>query len=185
MRYVLITHRYLAVATGLLMTLWCLSGFVMMYQAFPEQTQEQRLRGLEPLDLQNCCNLSLLPIEDDAPAPAFRVEMLLGEPVLRTPSQVVKLRSGFYQARLDNEQIMQVARTWAAGNAPNASPVSAGIIDLDQWTIQSARRNQLVHPIVMNDRARTEIYINGDTGEVFQKTTRRERVLSWLGVIPH
>lgn len=185
MRYVLVAHRYLAVATGLLMTLWCLSGFVMMYQAFPEQTQEQRLRGLEPLDLQNCCNLSLLPIEDDSPAPAFRVEMLLGEPVLRMPSQVVKLRSGFYQAPLDDAQIMQVARTWAAGNAPAATPVSAGIIELDQWTIQSARRNQPVHHIVLNDRAGTEIYINGGTGEVFQKTTRRERVLSWLGVIPH
>lgn len=185
MRYVLVAHRYLAVATGLLMTLWCLSGFVMMYQAFPEQTQEQRLRGLEPLDLQNCCNLSLLPIEDDAPAPAFRVEMLLGEPVLRLPSQVVKLRSGFYQAPLDDEQIMQVADTWAAGNAPTARPVSAAIIEHDQWTIQSARRNQPVHHIVMNDRAGTQIYINGTTGEVFQKTTRRERVLSWLGVIPH
>lgn len=185
MRYVLIAHRYLAVATGLLMTLWCLSGFVMMYQAFPEQTREQRLQGLEPLDLGNCCNLSLLPIEDDAPAPSFRVEMLLGEPVLRMPSQVVRLRSGFYQAPLDDEQVMQVARTWAAGNAPDARPVSAGVIERDQWTIQSASRNQPIHHIEMNDRAGTEIYINGDTGEVFQKTTRRERVLSWFGVIPH
>lgn len=185
MRYILIAHRYLAVAVGLLMTLWCLSGFVMMYQAFPEQTTEQRLRGLEPLDLQDCCNLSLLPIENDAPAPAFRIEMLLGEPVLRMPSQVVKLRSGFYQGPLNDEQVMEVARTWARGNSPDATPVSAGVIELDQWTIQSARRNQPVHHILLNDRAGTEIYINGTTGEVFQQTTRRERVLSWLGVIPH
>jgi len=185
MRYMLVAHRYLAVAVGLLMTLWCLSGFVMMYQAFPEQTREQQLRGLQPLELADCCNLSLLPIDDDAPAPAFRVEMLLGEPVLRMPSQVVKLRSGFSLAPLDEAEVMQVARSWAAGNTPGANPVSAGVIDIDQWTIQSARRNQPVHHLHMNDPAATEIYINGRTGEVFQKTTRRERVLSWIGVIPH
>ena len=51
MRLILIIHRYLAVAVGLLMTLWCLSGFVMMYQSFPELSNEQRLNGLEPLEL--------------------------------------------------------------------------------------------------------------------------------------
>ncbi len=35
MRTILIVHRYLGVAIGLVMTLWCLSGFVMMYRGFP------------------------------------------------------------------------------------------------------------------------------------------------------
>ena len=37
-RVLLFVHRYLAVAVGLLMALWCLSGFVMLYQPYPELT---------------------------------------------------------------------------------------------------------------------------------------------------
>src|SRR5690606_3169414 len=50
MRAILFVHRYLAVAVGLLMTLWCLSGFVMMYQDYPALDTEERLSGLEALN---------------------------------------------------------------------------------------------------------------------------------------
>ncbi|MAO41743.1 MAG: peptidase [Pseudohongiella sp.] len=186
MRYILITHRYLAVAVGLLMSLWCLSGFVMMYQAFPEQTRAQRLQGLAPLDLQECCDLSALAAVDSSVAPAFRIEMLLDDPVMRTPAAVVNLRTGQPITPLGDAELMQVARLWAEGNnLQDANPSLQGELEMDQWIIQSARRNRPVNHVLMGDSAGTEIYINGGTGEVFQKTTRRERVLAWLGVIPH
>ncbi|MDH7944650.1 PepSY domain-containing protein [Pseudohongiella sp. SYSU M77423] len=186
MRYILITHRYLAVAVGLLMSLWCLSGFVMMYQAFPEQTLAQRLQGLAPLDLQECCDLSSLAAVDSSVAPPFRIEMLLDDPVMRTPAAVINLRTGQPITLLGDAELMQVARLWAEGNNLQDANLSLqGELEMDQWIIQSARRNRPVHHVLMGDRAGTEIYINGSTGEVFQKTTRRERVLAWLGVIPH
>src|SRR6187431_378732 len=55
LRLLLIVHRYLAVAVGLLMALWCLSGFVMLYQDYPQLTRAEQLQGLEPLDLDGCC----------------------------------------------------------------------------------------------------------------------------------
>src|SRR5690606_24739812 len=55
----------------------------------------------------------------------------------------------------------------------------------DQWTVQSARRNQPVHHFAFDDDAGTEIYVSAASGEVFQDTNRRERVLTWLGAIPH
>ena len=31
----IVLHRYLGVVLGVIMTVWCLSGFVMMYQGYP------------------------------------------------------------------------------------------------------------------------------------------------------
>lgn len=189
MRLILLAHRYLAVAVGLLMTLWCVSGFVMMYQAMPELSNQQRLDGLQPLVLTTCCELGSLAPHDDTPLGNFRIEMLLGEPVLRFASgqdtHVVSLASGQAVAELTPAQVLSVAALYGSGNHIAGAPVANGTITMDQWTVQSARRNQPAWHIAFDDAAGTEIYINGRTGEVFQQTNRRERVLAWLGAIPH
>lgn len=189
MRLILIIHRYLAVAVGLLMTLWCLSGFVMMYQAMPELSNEQRLNGLQPLVLTECCDLGGFAPHDDTPLGNFRLEMLLGEPVLRfatgQDTHIISLTSGEAVAQLSPDQVLTVAELYGAGNNIAGAPVARGTIEMDQWTVQSARRNQPAWHIEFDDAAGTEIYINGRTGEVFQQTNRRERVLAWLGAIPH
>src|SRR5690349_2765806 len=116
MKVILLLHRYLAVGVGILMVLWCLSGFVMMYQSMPELSTEQRLNGLAPLDLSQCCDLSALPLQDADPAPNFRIEMLLGDPVLRPGGggrlaqalQATNLRTGQPIAELNEAAVMQV-----------------------------------------------------------------------------
>lgn len=189
MKPILFIHRYLAVAVGLLMTLWCLSGFVMMYQAMPELSSEERLNGLQTLELQNCCNLGDYLPHDDTPLGNFRMEMLLGEPVLRfnngPQNQTLNLVTGALVHSLTQPQILEIASAHAAGNHLAASPLLRGVIEFDQWTIQSARRNQPAWQLSLQDPAATDIYINGHTGEVFQQTNQKERVLAWLGVIPH
>ena len=45
MKYLFILHRYLGVVVGLIMLMWCLSGFVMMYQSFPDTTQDEVYAG--------------------------------------------------------------------------------------------------------------------------------------------
>jgi hypothetical protein len=185
LRPLLIAHRYTAVAVGLLVAVWCVSGFVMMYQGFPWFTPEEQLDTLEPLDLDECCNVDFLP-PDGEPLQGFRIEMLLGVPVLRqdgvTPMQ---LRSGAPQKPLNQSQLLDVAAGFAVRRALLADPVWLGEVHVDQWSIQGAARNRPVHHLALRDAARSEIYINGATGEIFQDTTRRERVLSWLGAIPH
>ena len=189
MHYILLVHRYLAVAVGLLMTLWCLSGFVMMYQSMPELTAEQRLNGLQPLMMSDCCDLGDLAPHDSTPLAGFRIEMLLDKPVLRFSSgqnnQTIDLTRGEPVSQLSPEQIIRIAEQYGVGNDIDGSPVASGTIQMDQWTIQSARRNQPAWHIIFDDLAGTEIYVNGLSGEVFQQTNRRERVLAWFGAIPH
>lgn len=185
MRPILLLHRYLAVLIGAVMSLWCLSGFVMMYQEYPSFTEEERAQSLRPLELGECCNLSAL--SGDTALSRFRVEMLGDAAVLRTGGSTlpIDLRTGKSIAELSTDEILGVAQRYAQGIGVMGQPRSLGVIDIDQWTIQSAGRNHPAHHIAFDDSAATQIYINGATGEIFQDTNRRERVLTWLGAIPH
>jgi hypothetical protein len=50
-----VLHRYLGVAVGLLMVMWFVSGIIMMYVGLPRVTDEERARTLEPIAWQACC----------------------------------------------------------------------------------------------------------------------------------
>jgi uncharacterized iron-regulated membrane protein len=184
-RILLVIHRYLAVAVGLLMALWCLSGFVMIYQPYPEFTASERLAALAPLRLDGCCRTQFLP-GDDTPAGGFRIEMFNGTPVLRRPGAVpIDLVTGTPLRGLLREDVLQVANGYAGRRGIQANPRWLEQVGVDQWSIQSAGRNQPAHRVALDDAAGTELYINGRSGEIFQQTTRRERVLNWFGAIPH
>jgi len=181
----LLVHRYTAVAVGLLVALWCVSGFVMMYQSYPAFTRAERLRGLAPITWDDCCTTAFLG-DDDTPLDDFHIEMLRGAPVLRRPGAApVDLRTGAAVPQLSQPQLLEVADAYARRHTVDARPQWRGEIDVDQWTIQTAGRNRPAHRVALGDMAGTEIYINSATGEIFQDTSRRERVLSWFGAIPH
>lgn len=185
LRAILFIHRYLAVAVGLIMALWCLSGFVMMYQPYPRLVPQEQLQGLAPLALQDCCRSAFLP-DDAEPMRPFRIEMLHGAQVLRQAGvRPFQLDTGEPLTGLQQEDLLHIALEHAQRRGIGADPRRMGTVEIDQWTIQTARRNQPVEHIALQDAAGTELYLNGETGEIFQDTNRKERVLSWMGAIPH
>lgn len=186
LKVLLIFHRYTAVTVGLLMALWCLSGFVMLYQQYPELTDAERLRGLTPLQLQGCCRPEFLPMDGDGEVGDFRIEMMRGAPLLRERgSPPFDLTTGTPLRRPTQQDLLEVAAAHAASRGIAGQPHWLGETPIDQWTLLSARRNQSIAHVALEDGAGTEIYLNRATGEVFQDTNRRERVLAWLGAIPH
>jgi hypothetical protein len=48
-------HRYLGIAVGFIVALWCLSGFVMMYVQYPDLDEHEYLAGLQTIETANCC----------------------------------------------------------------------------------------------------------------------------------
>ncbi|HYP79413.1 MAG TPA: PepSY domain-containing protein [Steroidobacteraceae bacterium] len=185
LRLLLIVHRYLAVAVGLLMALWCLSGFVMLYQDYPQLTRAEQLQGLEPLDLAACCRSDFLPADAET-LHAFRIEMLNGMPLLRQSGvRPFQLRNGEPLPGLQQDDVLHVAAEHARRRGISGTPRLLGPVDVDQWTLQTFQRQQPAQHLALQDAAGTELYVNSATGEVFQDTNRRERLLSWLGAIPH
>jgi hypothetical protein len=56
-RILVVAHRYLGIALGLLMLTWFASGIVMMYVGFPQPAGSERLRGLPAIAWADCCRV--------------------------------------------------------------------------------------------------------------------------------
>ena len=189
-RGLVVLHRYLGVAVGIVMTLWCLSGVVMIYSGYPRLAEAERLRGLAPLQLATCC-------ADVSPALArvdgirrFNVEMLVGRPVLRLTDtagrrQLIDLRTGAATPGADEAAAQTIASGFAAAKGVHASVRAVRLIDKDQWTVQDAARRGPVWRIAFADPPHTQVYVARRSGEVVQVTTAKQRFWGWLGAVPH
>ncbi|WP_333572928.1 PepSY domain-containing protein [Sphingomonas sp.] len=199
-RAILVVHRWLGVLVGAVMTLWCLSGFVMLYVDYPRLTPAEQLRGLPPLHLPAADALARIGLPDDLPLSSARLEMAAGRMVLRivpaaAPERPIgqtralpgsyDLATGAPLAALSPAALRQIASDYAAqaGLAGGVRRIAA--TGIDQWTVQAFRRN---HPLVRvdyADPAGTSVYIATRSGEIVQQTTRFERFWNWLGAVPH
>lgn len=185
----MLVHRYLGIAVGLVMVAWCLSGFVMMYQGYPDLSESRRLSGLAPLDYSGCCASIELSDADAADLSGFRVEMLAGRPVAHLTggegARVVDLTTGQSFGPITSAVARDVAGRQGRALGVTGEPARVDVIDQDQWSIQQARRHRPVYRIRFDDAARTDIYVSGKTGQAFQHTDSRIRLLGWLGAVPH
>lgn len=178
LRPVLFLHRWLGVVVGLIMTLWCLSGFVMMYADYPRLLPAEQLRGLAPLRLP-----AAVALPEDAPVAGARIEMLAGRAVLRAGPQVFDLASGRAFTSVSAADVRAAVESFAARSGIAGPPVSFAPTGVDQWTVQNFARTA---PLYRADFAAGEyVYISGKTGEIVQSATRSERFWAWLGAVPH
>ncbi|KQP01045.1 PepSY domain-containing protein [Methylobacterium sp. Leaf93] len=185
-RWLVLGHRWLGIATGLLFALWIGSGLVMLYVPFPSLTEAERLARLRPMAWD-----AVAVSPDEALAAAglhgmprsLDLEMRGDEPVYRMPAS-------------DGRRITLSARTGTP-----AGPVDAGAarrlagagpgafveeVERDQWTV-TARYDSLrpFHKVALNDAAGTELYVSERTGEIVLDTTRFERGWNWVGAVTH
>ena len=188
MRLLLLIHRYLGIAVGAVISLWCLSGFVMMYEQYPELDDSERLAGLERLNLTECCRLAsgFSNIEIDG----FRLEMMAGTPVLRLMEgrrqQVIDVRHGEYLSGLRHVDARSIADKAALQYGLQGTPRLVDVLERDQWTVYASYHpHRPLFQFEMDDPAGTEFYISSTTGEVVQMTTFKQRFLNWVGAVIH
>jgi hypothetical protein len=191
-RLILLLHRYLGIAVGALMVMWCLSGIVMMYVSYPALSENIRLEHLEPIAWRGCCKipdtLRIDAFDESAAAHAsnISIEMLAGRPVLffGEDSRPIDLLTGSLIQKISADQAAEVAYRFT--NRSPAAPRLLGLIDRDQWTVagdfNSARP---LFRFGLGDAAGTELYVSGSSGRAVQITTARERFWNWLGAVPH
>ena len=170
--------------------MWFVSGLVMMYVAFPNLTDGERLATLPDIAWER---VALPP--DRAMAAAgltryprdLRLNMLNDEPVYRLVDengrrQTISAVDGRAIESISPEQALAAAR-----RHPAATDVRLeGVVDRDQWSV-TARFDPLrpFFLVALGDAAGTELYVSERSGEIVLDTTRVERVWNWLGSIPH
>jgi hypothetical protein len=187
-RWLFLIHRYLGIGIGVLMLLWCVSGFVMMYVHYPELSARARLRHVQPLDWRACCVVNDSSLADDARIARFRVEKvgttasLSLEPVAGAP-KLIDLADGHVVTGFSESDAQSVALAFEQLARP---PRFERLVDRDPWTV-SGELNSMrpFYLYALADTAGTQIYVSSVTGKVVQATTARERFWNWLGAIPH
>lgn len=191
MRVLVLVHRYLGIAIGPLVLMWCLSGVVMMYVPYPRLTEAARRGGLPPIDWAQCCGDADRAFADEQTA-ASEVEMLAGRGVLRTKQGgLIDLSNGSVIRGVTVEQAAAVAADFAArsstiGDRPSTAPQLLGIVADDAWTVSGVPSSaRPLYHFAVGDRSGAELYVSSTNGKIVQETTARERFWGWLGSIPH
>jgi uncharacterized iron-regulated membrane protein len=186
-RLLLWLHRYLGIAVGVLMAMWCLSGMVMMYVSYPALSENIRLTKLAPIVWRDCCQIGDEALSDAEPVSDFGIEMLAGRPVLAlqrsvSRSELIDLSSGL-AIGVSPQQARSVAESYV--QAPSAVRY-LGLMDYDEWTV--AGELDAARPLYhfsLGDAVGSELYVSSRSGRAVQYTTAHERFWNWFGAVPH
>ena len=187
----LLIHRYLGIAIGVIVALWCLSGFVMMYVQYPDLDEREYLAGLQALDTDACCIADENVLEQLAGVDDISVEMLAGRPVLRAwygsdQSLVVNLRTGRWLSSIDQDTAMQQADAFLSASGIDGRARFLARIARDQWTVAGYFNAwRPLYQFAADDAAGTQLYVSSVNGQVIQTTSSTERFWNWFGAVTH
>jgi len=189
-KWLILTHRYVGIALGLLFVMWFATGIAMLYaRGMPRLTSDLRLERLAPVDV-SAVRLS--------PAEAAERAELLDEPDRVTLLTVVGRSAYRFGSGGDATTVFaDTGDLLTDVDADAARTIAAAFVRLpeeqvhhvarltspDQWTLTFSQGP--MHKFTVDDEARTELYVSERTAEVAVVTTRRSRALAWVGVIPH
>jgi hypothetical protein len=181
------SHRWMGIAFGLLFLSWFVSGIAFMYWGMPAVSEEERLAHQDFVDLSKA---TLSPAEAAEKAQvrptSLRYEMHGKRPVYRIGGVPVYADTGeLVEGPANKEQALEIVRQWVPEHAATVR-YDARLEDSDQWTLQSAQRNQMpLHRIALGDAADTYYYVAEETGNIAMKTDRESRIKGFLSGVLH
>jgi hypothetical protein len=189
-KWMILIHRYLGIVLSLVFVTWFVSGIAMMYaRDMPGLTPEARMERLPALDLER---VWLTPSQAAEGASLGlnpgRVVLLtvMDRPAYRFSGRetvTVFAETGERLVELGEGGVVKIAGSFM--DLPREALRHAGVLtEPDQWTI-GVRDQMPLHKIVVDDDARTELYVSTKMGEVVVLTTRATRALAWVAAIPH
>ncbi len=182
-KWVILVHRYLGIAVGLMVAIWFLSGIVMMYTGgMPELTPQERLEHLPPLDIARV-RVSPEAVASGRPT-RITVVAIMDRPAYRFLGEgIVFADTGEALTSLALTQARRIAARFL--NVEERQIQDAGLLSRpDQWTLTQARELP-AFKFSVDDGAGTELYVATRTADVLVVTTRLSRALAWIGAIPH
>ena len=190
-RLLLLVHCYLGIGFGVIVALWCLSGFVMMYVQYPDLNDREYLAGLQTLDTSTCCIADENVLEQLAGVNEISVEMLAGLPVLRAwyghdQSLVVNLRTGRWLSSIDQDTAAQQADAFLSASGRDGEARFLARIARDQWTVAGYFNAwRPLYQFAADDTAGTQLYVSSVNGQVIQTTSSTERFWNLFGAVSH
>lgn len=187
LRWLFLLHRWLGITLGVVMLLWCLSGFVMMYKPYPELDEAGELATLAPLQLETCCTSPALPDTD----------FVTGDLQRHADQHILTLQTvsgDILQYALDSGTPLPAVTPQRAELLAGYFAETRGLGDFrlvdrihnDQWTVYGAYNpHRPLYKYAADDAAGTQWYVSSRDGSIIQHTTREQRVWGYLGAVIH
>ena len=184
-KWLILSHRYLGIALGAVFMMWFASGLVMIWAGgMPQLDPDVRLERLAPLDP---AAIRLSPAEAAQRAGLADVERaslitVLGRPAYRFGrATTVFADTGDLLQPIDPAQAQAVAARFLGRPTADVTFVDT-VRTPDQWTLTMSRSLPLLK---FETADATQVYVSPRTADVVLSTTRQDRLLAWVGVIPH
>jgi uncharacterized iron-regulated membrane protein len=180
-------HRWTGLLACLFFAMWFASGAVMLFEPFPSLPMVERFARGETLQPAGIAVTPSRALEANPAADSMQLRARDGQPVYvlssdGKPPVVVDANSGRVLGDLDVDAAGRIAQAFS-GMKPQRIDVG---VEYDQWVVhQGFDAGRPYHRVVLDDPAGTVLYVSARTGEVVQKTTRRQRVLNSVGAVPH
>lgn len=179
-------HRVVGTGIALLVVLWFWSGAVLLFVPYPNLSEVERFRWLEPLQMDGCCVTVESVMSQVASAQGIeRMRLLI---VAGRPLYVVHFLDGTMKslwadrgetAQLDAVHIVRQGQTIGAGR-------SLETLWDDQWTVhQRFDAHRPLWKVQLHDVEGTEFYLSSTTGEVVMDSTAFERQWNTVGAVIH
>ncbi len=186
-RITIALHRYLGFAMSLLLLAWFASGIVMTFVGYPDLSERERLAETPVLpELQRVLSPRELAARGVRLPRGSELKSLDGEPTFYFTKDGVRrgirARSGRPVSAVDAASARELVERRVGESAVWMERITSP----DQWTLSSSLAPYFpLHRFRVDDSRGSEIYLSERTGEAVQKSTRRERLLAWMGPIVH
>lgn len=176
-------HRWLSVAIGLVVFSWFVSGFVMLYYPWPALTESARLRFDAPFNPPaNLIGFRRAAVRAAGPVTRARLHAIGPRLVYAFDRAMVDAVTGAKMTPLDSGDAVAIARTvvaasvigvWLEGHADHYLMSGEYRRDFPDWVVR------------FDDPSATAVYVSRAGGHITGVVTRRTRLTTWLGVVPH
>lgn len=190
---IVLSHRWLGIAFGLLFAMWFASGIVMHFVPFPSLTEAERFAGLAPVEPAEVRIAVADAVAASGIGDATRARLIQRSDgpvyIVSGPSHVgaVRASDGSDAAVISAEVALAIAQAHARQRGIDAA--RAAIVahaDYDQWSVPNVfDRHRPLFRVALGDVAGTEVYVSSRTGEIVLDTTRSERGWNLAGSVLH
>lgn len=190
---IVLSHRWLGIAFGVLFAMWFGTGIVMHFVPFPSLTEAERFAGLAPVEPAEVRIAVADAVTASGIADATRARLIQRSDgavyIVSGPSHVgaVRASDGSDAAVSSAEVALAIAQAHARQRGIDAA--RAAIVahaDYDQWSVPNGfDRHRPLFRIALGDAAGTEVYVSSRTGEIVLDTTRSERGWNLAGSVLH
>ena len=189
LNYGVMIHRYLGIVFGVVILLWCLSGFVMMFVQYPSLTSQERYSYMSPLSLNLCCGALDISTNDLHQFESFTLRQTSSGPLLKLINDDETYFFDAISGTLKTPATSLTRLSSAEQIASNLGIVgvqSLGLVDVDQWSIiPSVAKNGPFEIFQLDDSDQSRLYFSQGTGELVHQVTFIERTWGWVGSVIH